>query len=220
VDQYFLGSGSRPPGRCRPGYVLNSAGPGLEKSWYCVRVVSPVASRPAPIVQAPPPPPPPVITVSPTFQQSFTPQVSPVINAQIQSPGARATGAPTQQASTPQRGSGGSNAPVAPSGISEAEAALREKVAALQAAADVRAQYSATQTEPAPAPEPNTPQAPQIPEAPLPQTLPAFTPVSAASAAPPVPVETPTAPATAPSKLPIIVLFAGGALLLYTLSRG
>jgi len=126
-----------------------------------------------------------------------------------------------------------------PNGISAAEVTLREQVAALKAAdkarADLRAQLRAEkiqavpvptgpenlpQTEPAPAPEPNTPQAPQIPEAPLPQTLPAFTPMRAASAAAPVPVETLTAPATAPSKLPIIALFAGGALLLYTLSRG
>jgi len=46
-------------------------------------------------------------TVSPAFQQAFKAQVSPVINAQIQSAGATASGSPTQTASGGQYARGG-----------------------------------------------------------------------------------------------------------------
>jgi len=41
-------------------------------------------------------------TISPAFQQSFTPQFSPTMQQQQDSPGATQTAIPTQQASTPQ----------------------------------------------------------------------------------------------------------------------
>jgi len=55
---------------------------------------------PAPIIA--PPPPAPVITVSPVMQQQFTPQFSPTMQQQQDSPGAAQSAAPVQVAETAQ----------------------------------------------------------------------------------------------------------------------
>jgi len=85
VANYYTGGAA--------GAVIDGAGGGADRTG----VLPDSAYSPAP----------PLTTVSPAFQQAFTPQVSPVINAQIQSAGATATGAPVQQASGGQTARGG-----------------------------------------------------------------------------------------------------------------
>ena len=59
----------------------------------------------------------PVTTVSPTFQQSFTPQFSPSIITQTDSPGAVATPTTTMVAEASQRAAGGGTAITQPTGF-------------------------------------------------------------------------------------------------------
>ena len=70
----------------------------------------------APSPYGPPPPSNKSTTVSPAFQQDFNAQVSPSIIAQIDSAGASATGAPSQQRAGGQDARGGSSRTGNPSG--------------------------------------------------------------------------------------------------------
>lgn len=93
-----------PPGsfitrsRCPDGYnavpMTKSIGSGITTEKRCVPKPTPVFRPPAPVA--------PEITVSPVLQQQFTPQFSPTIQQQQDSPDAAQSSVPTQTAMTPQ----------------------------------------------------------------------------------------------------------------------
>lgn len=103
----FLPTGERRGTTCPPGeFVIGTGidrtvGPGKSNKMVACGMPPPLAPAPAPAPTAPPPGP--VITVTPTFQQAFTPQVSPVFQQLQDSPYATLSAQPIQQAATPQR---------------------------------------------------------------------------------------------------------------------
>lgn len=69
-------------------------------------IPKPPKPAPRPVYRPPPPPPPrpaPVITVSPVMQQTFTPQFSPTMQQQQDSPGAAQAATPVQVAEPKQK---------------------------------------------------------------------------------------------------------------------
>ena len=96
-ESIFVGTGASPPpdAQCPPGYVLESAGTGFARSWYCTPTRQPQrASAPAqaPQTQVFNP----TITVSPAIQTQVSPQISPVFSQMQDSPYA-SQGAATSQ---------------------------------------------------------------------------------------------------------------------------
>lgn len=90
--------------RCPPGYHTSIRQPRGTVYPYavCTPLPQPIASgfkRPAPA------PRPVKVTVSPTFQQQFTPQFSPTLQQQQDSPGAVQTSVPVQTTTAPQTAS-------------------------------------------------------------------------------------------------------------------
>lgn len=90
---------------CPPGYsrIAMPRGPGQRREYRCVPRVA--ASVPAPSAPSQPVSAPvvsPTITVSPVMQQAFTPQFSPTLTMQQDSPGAAVTAAPIQAAAPEQ----------------------------------------------------------------------------------------------------------------------
>ena len=108
-ESIFVGTGASPPpdAQCPPGYVLESAGTGFARSWYCTPTRQPQrASAPAqaPQTQVFNP----TITVSPAIQTQVSPQISPVFSQMQDSPYA------SQGAATSQLMPGGMTASTAP----------------------------------------------------------------------------------------------------------
>jgi hypothetical protein len=141
VDTIVIPAGSSQ--KCPPGYYGNRV---TGRSTVCQRVAAPVtyaapapAPAPAPVMVSP------TITVSPTMQQQFSPQFSPVMQ--------QSSGSGSQSASPEQTTSGGQTGTTAPSGISEREAALREQIAymnAMEAARGIQPPISVATPAPAP----------------------------------------------------------------------
>jgi len=85
---------------CPPGHHQQHEGRGV----MAVNRCTPYPKAP-PVIYTPPPPaptPPPVITVAPVMQQAFTPQFSPTMQQQQDSPGASQAASPEQRVFAPQ----------------------------------------------------------------------------------------------------------------------
>lgn len=180
VDRFYIGSGARAPRKCPSGYSSSSAGVGQNKSWYCVRT-SGGGGRTVPAPAAPTITVSPTTQITPTFQQSFTPQFAPVLQQMQDSPGAAQAGAPQMTAPSPQTA-----APTATTGPSQEEIRLREELARMKALQEARAEYERKLAEQVER-EPETVTLPQ--PVPQPQTMPAYTPP-------------PSSPAIAPTFVP------------------
>lgn len=124
--QYSV-AGERRGTSCPPGQTVIATGKDYKSGKSMVRcgIAPPMAPTPAP---APPPPSQTQVTVSPTFQQTFTPQVSPVMT--VQSGSGTVSAGTSQQADTGQTGTGGGQ------GITAADLAaiLAQQQAAAEAA--------------------------------------------------------------------------------------
>lgn len=123
--------------QCPPGYHTTVVYSGGKRSARC----TPLPPAPATVTQAPAPVIAPTITVKPSFQQAFTPQFSPVMQQQQDSPGATQAAEPVQVVEAPQTITAPSPVPApipvaipvptAPSGEAETTTALRDEMTEL-----------------------------------------------------------------------------------------
>lgn len=160
--------------QCPPGYSPTREGRGVSAVIRCtpkpqrIYTPPPVAPPPAPVFK-------PTVTVAPTFQQAFTPQFSPTMQQQQDSPGAQQAAEPSQKVSTPQAATMSVNEAlqlreelnwlkkqraIPPSGENEATAELRKELEQIKMQNLIRELSIPVLPELIPTPELQAPQLP------------------------------------------------------------